>query len=171
MLVSEPGRGWSTVRPVVTTTTLVTQDGVPIDAVHLPGPRLGDGAAGTGGGPALRGGGPAPAGGAGGALAARHSLGTRIARGGWDPLPVPPAQAAARISPVPVLIVHGDRDLYFPQDHGRELYDGAREPKELWLLPGFGHAERSMDDAISDRIATWVTEAVASHGATAEQTA
>ncbi len=26
-------------KPVVTATTLVTQDGVPIDAIHLPGPK------------------------------------------------------------------------------------------------------------------------------------
>jgi fermentation-respiration switch protein FrsA (DUF1100 family) len=96
---------------------------------------------------------------------ARQFLGTRIASGGWDQLPVPPAEAAGKISPVPVLIVHGDKDLYFPQAHGRELYEGARQPKELWLLPGFGHAERAMDDALSDRIATWVSQAVESCGA------
>ncbi len=106
-----------------------------------------------------------------GRLFARQFLSTRIASGGWDPLPVPPAEAAGKISPVPVLIVHGDRDLYFPPDHGRELYDGAREPKELWLLPGFGHAERAMDDALTDRIADWAAKAVNSHGAVAEQTA
>ena len=54
-------------------------------------------------------------------------------------MPLPPADAAARISPVPVLIVHGGQDLYFPPEHARELFEGAREPKELWLLPGFGH--------------------------------
>jgi fermentation-respiration switch protein FrsA (DUF1100 family) len=70
-----------------------------------------------------------------------------------------------------VLIVHGDGDPYFPVDHGRELFDGARQPKEMWLLPGFGHAERAMDDALSDRIADWVIKAVASRGAAAEQTA
>ena len=106
-----------------------------------------------------------------GRLFARQFLGTRIAGGGWDHLPLPPAEAAGRISPVPVLIVHGDKDLFFPQEHGRELYTGARQPKELWLLPGFGHAERAMDDAMSDRIADWVSNAVASHGAAAEQSA
>jgi pimeloyl-ACP methyl ester carboxylesterase len=102
---------------------------------------------------------------------ARQFLKTRIAATGWNPMPLPPADAAGRISPVPVLIVHGDSDPYFPQEHGRELYNGAREPKEIWELPGFGHAERAMDDAVSDRIAAWVTKAVASHGAAAEQTA
>lgn len=104
-----------------------------------------------------------------GRLFARQFLDTRIAGNGWDPIPVPPAEAAGKISPAPVLIVHGDRDPFFPPEHGQELYDGAREPKELWLLPGFGHAERAMDDALSDRIAAWV--AGAALGAVAEASA
>jgi pimeloyl-ACP methyl ester carboxylesterase len=95
-----------------------------------------------------------------GRLFARHVLKTRIAPRGWDPVPLPPADAAARISPVPVLIVHGDQDLYFPAEHGRELFAGAREPKEFWLLPGFGHAERATDDKLTDRIAAWIAAAV-----------
>jgi pimeloyl-ACP methyl ester carboxylesterase len=95
-----------------------------------------------------------------GRLVARHFLQTRIAAGRWDVDPMPPAEAAARISPVPVLIVHGDKDLYFPAEHGEQLYAGAREPKELWLIPGFGHAERATDDTLVDRIAAWVSGAV-----------
>ena len=96
-----------------------------------------------------------------GRLIARQFLKTRISPGGWPtPDPLQPAAAAARISPVPVLIVHGDKDLYFPPEHGRQLYEGAREPKELWLIPGFGHAERATDDELVDRIVAWVTEAV-----------
>jgi pimeloyl-ACP methyl ester carboxylesterase len=73
---------------------------------------------------------------------------------------VPPAEAATRISPVPLLIVHGDKDLYFPPEHARQLYAGAREPKDLWLIPGFGHAERAADDGLIDRIVAWVTDAI-----------
>jgi len=103
-----------------------------------------------------------------GRLIARQFLKTRISPGGWPtPDPLPPAAAAARISPVPVLIVHGDKDLYFPPEHGRQLYEGAREPKELWLIPGFGHAERATDDELVDRIVAWVTEAVARPAAAA----
>lgn len=102
----------------------------------------------------------------------RHVLKTRISPNGWPtPEPEPPAVAASRISPAPVLIVHGDKDLFFPPEHGRELYDGAREPKELWLIPGFGHAERGSDDALVDRIAAWVAEAVSKQGAAPEAAA
>jgi len=91
---------------------------------------------------------------------------TRISPVRWDPAPMPPDQAAARISPIPLLIVHGDQDLYFPVDHAHELYDAARDPKELWLVPGFGHAESAARPALIDRIGGWVATAA---GATVAQ--
>jgi pimeloyl-ACP methyl ester carboxylesterase len=90
----------------------------------------------------------------------KHVLNTRISPEGWPtPEPMPPAEAASRISPVPVLIVHGDQDIYFPADHGQGLYDAAKEPKELWLIPGFGHAERHTDAALVDRLTDWADRA------------
>ncbi|HEX4830459.1 MAG TPA: alpha/beta fold hydrolase [Trebonia sp.] len=103
-----------------------------------------------------------------GRLFARQVLKTRIAAAGWNPVPMQPAEAAGRISPAPVLIIHGDLDPYFPPDHGRELYDGAREPKEIWELAGFGHAERATDDALTDRIAAWMAAAVGTSRGTAQ---
>jgi pimeloyl-ACP methyl ester carboxylesterase len=85
----------------------------------------------------------------------RGFLHTRVAGGRWDPIPMPPAEAAARIAPTPLLIVHGDADVYFPVDHAEQLYAGAREPKELWIVPGFGHAEAAATPALLDRIARW----------------
>ena len=96
----------------------------------------------------------------------KHVLKTRISPAGWPvPDPMPPAEAAAMISPTPLLIVHGDRDVYFPPEHGQQLYDAALEPKEFWLLPGFGHAERYTDDALTDRIAAWAATAAATQPA------
>ena len=96
-----------------------------------------------------------------GRYVARRWLQTRISSDGWKPVPVPPAEAAAKISPVPLLIVHGDRDVYFPLDHARQLYAAAREPKELWLLPGLGHAESACSQDLIDRIARWIAQAIA----------
>lgn len=44
-----------------------------------------------------------------------------------------------RIGPVPLLVIHGDADGVVPVSHGRILYDAAREPKRLWIVPGAGH--------------------------------
>ena len=96
-----------------------------------------------------------------GRLVTRRLLKTRISPEGWKLIPVPPAEAAAQVSPVPLLIVHGDQDPYFPPEHARQLYMAAREPKELWLLPGMGHAESASNDALIDRIARWIDQTAA----------
>ena len=95
-----------------------------------------------------------------GRLYARGVLNTRILRGTWDPVPLPPAEAAARIAPTPLLIVHGDQDEFFPVSHAEELYDGARDPRELWIIPGMGHAETAIRPPLLDRIGRWARSAV-----------
>ena len=94
-----------------------------------------------------------------GRLATRMLMKTRISPEQWNPIPMPPDQAAAQVSPTPLLIVHGDQDPYFPVDHAQQLYDAAQDPKELWLVPGFGHAESACRPALVDRIGGWVATA------------
>jgi pimeloyl-ACP methyl ester carboxylesterase len=94
-----------------------------------------------------------------GRLISKAFLGTRITHGRWDPVPVPPAEAAAKITPTPLLIVHGDQDNYFPVAHAHELFDAAREPKDLWIVPGFGHGETAAKAPLLDRISGWVRTA------------
>jgi fermentation-respiration switch protein FrsA (DUF1100 family) len=95
-----------------------------------------------------------------GRFVTRRWLKTRISPEGWKLIPVPPAEAAAQISPVPLLIVHGDQDHYFPPEHGRQLYMAAREPKELWIIPGMGHAESACRQELVDRIGDWIEQAI-----------
>jgi pimeloyl-ACP methyl ester carboxylesterase len=96
-----------------------------------------------------------------GRLLTRRFLNTRISGGRWDPIPLPPADAAARIAPTPLLIVHGDRDEYFPADHAEQLFGAARQPKELWIVPGLGHAESGVSAGLLDRIGKWALAATA----------
>ncbi len=98
-----------------------------------------------------------------GRLIARRALRTRISPVGWDPQAPPesPTEVVPLISPIPVLFVHGDRDHYFPIDHPQALYDAAREPKELWLVEGFGHAESAATPELLDRIGRHLPELLA----------
>jgi pimeloyl-ACP methyl ester carboxylesterase len=98
-----------------------------------------------------------------GRLITRHALRTRITNQGWpaDEPPEAPVDVIGRISPIPVLIVHGDRDHYFPVEHPRALYEAAREPKELWLVEGFAHAETAASPDLLDRIGRHLPELVA----------
>jgi uncharacterized protein len=49
--------------------------------------------------------------------------------------------AVARVAPVPLLIVNGENDPVVFPSHARRLYDAAREPRELWIVPGAGHVD------------------------------
>ncbi|HET9897303.1 MAG TPA: alpha/beta fold hydrolase [Streptosporangiaceae bacterium] len=95
-----------------------------------------------------------------GRLITKRVLKTRISSGKWDPVPLPPDDAAALISPIPLLVVHGDKDEYFPVDHARRIFDAARDPKELWIVSGFGHAESGAGPQLIKRIGTWLRAAV-----------
>lgn len=95
-----------------------------------------------------------------GRFAARIARGTRIAAAGWDPVPEAPHELAGRIAPAPFLVVHGDADPFFPLEHAEQLYGAAAEPRELWVEPGFGHAEAAATPILIERIGRWIASAV-----------
>ncbi|MFF4589245.1 alpha/beta hydrolase [Streptomyces sp. NPDC001388] len=90
-----------------------------------------------------------------GRLVGRYGFRTRIHHRDWDPVPLSPTEAVPRIAPTPLLIVHGDRDGYFPLDHPRMLAAAAGDHGELWLEPGMGHAEQAAGDGLLARIGDW----------------
>ncbi|MDP1876742.1 MAG: alpha/beta fold hydrolase [Actinomycetota bacterium] len=93
-----------------------------------------------------------------GRLAMRVS-GTRVSGEGWpDPQPTPPYEAASMLGGIPLLVVHGDVDRYFPIEHPQAIHDSARRSgvcTDLLLVPGFGHAESAVSTEILDRIGSW----------------
>jgi len=59
-----------------------------------------------------------------------------------------PLQVIDRISPIPLLIVHAEFDPIVPVRHARQLFERAREPKTLWILPQDEHtALTAVEDA------------------------
>jgi len=72
-----------------------------------------------------------------------------------------PLPAIKMISPIPLLILHGDRDATVPVHHGRELYDAALEPKQLWFVPGAGHIQAMREKVERDRLVAYLREALA----------
>lgn len=95
-----------------------------------------------------------------GRLVGRVALRTRISPQTWpEPAPEPPYVLAARIAPVPLLVVHGDADDYFPVEHAETLFAAAREPKQLWIEPGLGHAENAVTPELVRRIGAWLAAA------------
>lgn len=93
-----------------------------------------------------------------GRVVGRYGFRTRIHDREWDPVPLSPVEAVPRIAPTPLLIVHGDRDGYFPLDHPRMLAEAAGGHAELWIEP-MGHAEHAADDGLLGRIGDWAVTA------------
>ncbi|MFF3491491.1 alpha/beta hydrolase [Streptomyces sp. NPDC002795] len=97
-----------------------------------------------------------------GRLVSRFGLRTRIHPYDWDPVPLSPVESVPLLAPTPLLVVHGDRDPYFPVDHPRMLLGAAADGgAELWLEPGMGHAENAASDELIERIGAWVAQTLA----------
>lgn len=47
----------------------------------------------------------------------------------------------ARLSPRPILLLQGGKDVLIEQESAEKLFQAAGEPKELWYEPDLGHAE------------------------------
>jgi dienelactone hydrolase len=94
-----------------------------------------------------------------GRLLAAPLLGLRLGVP-WDPLPVSPIEAAHLIAPTPLLLVHGDRDEYFPVEHFAALARAAGPTATAIVIPGFGHAENGVTAPLVERIGRWASATI-----------
>jgi uncharacterized protein len=63
-----------------------------------------------------------------------------------------PANAVASISPLPLLLIHGDQDVVVPTHNSQQLFERAKEPKELWIVPGAGHTQSLNNETVRNRL-------------------
>jgi len=68
---------------------------------------------------------------------------------------VSPIKWIDKISPRPLLLVHGDADELIPLEHAHRLYQKAKEPKELKIIPGAKHKLR-LEKAATDFVLDWL---------------
>jgi dipeptidyl aminopeptidase/acylaminoacyl peptidase len=68
---------------------------------------------------------------------------------------ITPINWVDKISPHPLLLVHGDADELIPLEHAHRLYQKAREPKELKIIPGAKHKMR-LEKAAMDFVLDWL---------------
>lgn len=85
---------------------------------------------------------------------------TRLSATGWTVMPAAPAEVAGAIAPVPLLIVHGEADHYFPLSHAESLA-AAAPTATVWIEPAMGHAEVATSADLVRRIGEWVRAACA----------
>ena len=63
-----------------------------------------------------------------------------------------PEASVGRLSPIPILFIHGDADTLVPLRHSQRLYELAGYPKELWVIPGAGHIQAMKDREVRRRL-------------------
>ena len=68
------------------------------------------------------------------------------------------AVAVSAIAPAFTIVVHDPDEDFFGEEHARAIYDAARQPKDLWLIPGAGHGS----DMLTPDLAARLLAAVAS---------
>jgi pimeloyl-ACP methyl ester carboxylesterase len=57
-----------------------------------------------------------------------------------------PIERVPALSPIPILLIHGTRDVIVDVEHSRRLYAAAQEPKQLEIVEGGSHAEALFRD-------------------------
>lgn len=72
-----------------------------------------------------------------------------------------PDASVQAISPIPLLLIHGDEDRTVPLYHSKRLYALALEPKALWVVHGRGHIESMQDASVRERLAAYLAKACA----------
>jgi fermentation-respiration switch protein FrsA (DUF1100 family) len=76
-----------------------------------------------------------------------------------------------RISPRPLLVIHGTLDARISQDQVRRLFSAAQSPKTLWLVEGATHGSirsPALDDLAPEVIAFLNTALRTPEGLTAQ---
>ncbi|HEY32355.1 MAG TPA: alpha/beta hydrolase [Dehalococcoidia bacterium] len=68
------------------------------------------------------------------------------------------AHPVDKLSPKPLLLVHGERDQNLPADCSRQIYQWAREPKKLVIYRHNGHFLRESHDELHDLLKDWLVK-------------
>jgi uncharacterized protein len=71
-----------------------------------------------------------------------------------------PEKAIGKLSPIPVLIIHGEQDSIVPPHHAQRLYEAAREPRQHWIVPGAEHIQSMTMKEWQDRLEGYLRDVV-----------
>ena len=69
-----------------------------------------------------------------------------------------PLRVIAQVTPIPVLIIHGEKDPVVPVNHAWQLYQAAGQPKDLWIIPGGGHIDAFMHAGYRERLVAYLRQ-------------
>jgi fermentation-respiration switch protein FrsA (DUF1100 family) len=83
-----------------------------------------------------------------------------------------PEEAIPQISPIPLVVMHGEKDPVVSFEFGKKIYELANEPKEFWPVPEGGHIDGFFrkDSGIKEKFLAKLNEVTAKAPKTAERT-
>ncbi|MBI4824076.1 MAG: alpha/beta fold hydrolase [Nitrospirae bacterium] len=67
-----------------------------------------------------------------------------------------PVRWIDKLSPVPLLIIHGKKDPVVPLKHSLILFEKAGEPKDLWITESDGHIMSFLEKPIRKRLTDYL---------------
>ena len=70
-------------------------------------------------------------------------------------------EAVASISPKPLMVMHGTADEVLPDACSRDIYERARQPKELVLYPGCRHGLGECREELDRDLTGWLERVIA----------
>lgn len=76
-----------------------------------------------------------------------------------------PRDAAPLVSPLPLLLIHGDRDQVIPLHHAEQLYEAAKPPTTLWVVEGASHIQALEQATVRDQLVAWLNTQLENEGA------
>ena len=69
-------------------------------------------------------------------------------------------------SPTPLLIIHSQHDPIIPLTHAEWLFEAAREPKQLWIIPQGGHISAFRYADVRERLLHYLSRILTDPGET-----
>lgn len=66
----------------------------------------------------------------------------------------------AGISPIPLLLIHGERDTIVDAKHSQRLFDAAAQPKALWRIPEGQHIDALRRASVQARLIEYLDRLV-----------
>ncbi len=68
-----------------------------------------------------------------------------------------PTKAAAELTPLPLLLIHGQKDKVIPPHHGERLFEAALGPKTIWRPTDAGHIQALATLKMRERFLDYLT--------------
>ena len=69
-----------------------------------------------------------------------------------------PRASVAALSPIPLLLLHGDRDSIVPAHHSQLLFEAAQEPKTFWSILDSGHIQALRSAKVRQRLTEFLVQ-------------